>query len=158
MSKSQTITKFREGDKLAPIHPGEILRSEFIEPLALSATKLATLMGVPATRVTAVLSDKQRRIITADTALRLSCAFQTSREFWLNLQDCHTLKIVILGKMRHKLKCRRYVPRWHTSPHFKHEISGGRQERQHACVLRLSRLCQLLVLSQRRALLTLSGG
>ncbi len=86
MSKSQTTTELKEGDKLSPIHPGEILRSEFLEPLSLSATELATLMGVPATRITAIISDKERRVITAHTALRLSCVFQTSPEFWLNLK------------------------------------------------------------------------
>lgn len=86
MSKSLTTTKFRAGDKLPPIHPGEILRSEFLEPLNLSATKLAGLMGVPATRITAIISNTERRVITADTAFRLACVFKTSPEFWLNLQ------------------------------------------------------------------------
>ncbi len=87
MSKSQTTTKHKESDKLAPIHPGEILREEFLKPLNLSATRLATLMGVPATRVTAIVSDKEKRAITAPTALRLSRVFNTSAEFWLNLQS-----------------------------------------------------------------------
>lgn len=86
MSKSQTTTELKEGDKLPPIHPGEILRSEFLEPLNLSATKLATYMGVPATRITAIISDTERRAITADTALRLACVFKTTPEFWLILQ------------------------------------------------------------------------
>lgn len=86
MSKSRTIIEFKEGDKLPPIHPGEILRTEFLEPLNLSATKLATLMSVPATRITAIISDKEKRAITADTAIRLACVFKTSAEFWLALQ------------------------------------------------------------------------
>lgn len=85
MSKSPTTTKYKSGDKLPPIPPGEILRSEFMEPLNLSATKLALHMGVPATRVTAILNDN--RTITADTALRLSRVFKMSPEFWLNLQS-----------------------------------------------------------------------
>ncbi|MBC7996919.1 MAG: HigA family addiction module antidote protein [Leptolyngbya sp.] len=87
MSKSPTITSSKHGEKLPPVSPGEILRCEFLEPLNLSATKLASYMGVPATRVTAILSDKERRTITADTALRLSLVFKTSPEFWLNLQS-----------------------------------------------------------------------
>lgn len=87
MSKSPITIDGRQSGKLAPIHPGEILRAEFLEPLNLSATKLANLMGVPATRVVAIVSDKDRRAITADTALRLSCVFNTSAEFWLNLQS-----------------------------------------------------------------------
>ena len=86
MSKSRTTTELREGDKLPPVSPGDILRNEFLEPLQLSATKLASLMGVPATRITAILSDKERRSITADTAFRLACVFKTSPEFWLSLQ------------------------------------------------------------------------
>lgn len=85
MSKSRTTTKWRVEEKLAPIPPGEILRSDFLEPLNLSATKLACLMGIPASRVTAIIGE-ERRAITADTALRLSCVFKTAVEFWLNQQ------------------------------------------------------------------------
>lgn len=86
MSKSRTTTKPKDGDKLPPIHPGAILLTEFMEPLNLSATKLASFLGVPATRVTAIISESEKRTITADTALRLACFFKTSPEFWLNLQ------------------------------------------------------------------------
>lgn len=85
MSKSRTITKRKYGDKLRPISPGEILRAEFLEPMNLSANKLAIHMGVAATRVTAILNEN--RTITADTAIRLSRVFNTSTEFWLNLQS-----------------------------------------------------------------------
>ncbi len=84
MSKSRTTIKRRKGDKLPPIHPGEILLTEFLEPLNLSATKLALLMGIAPTRVTAIV--KGDRSITADTALRLAKVFKMSPEFWLNLQ------------------------------------------------------------------------
>lgn len=86
MSKSAIITDFQASDKLPPIYPGEILRTEFLEPLNLSATKLATYMAVPATRITAIISNSERRSITADTAFRLACVFRTTPEFWLNLQ------------------------------------------------------------------------
>ncbi len=85
MSKSRTTTKYKEGDKLPPIHPGEILRFEFMEPLHLSATKLALHMGIPLSRVTAIINGN--RSITADTALRLARVFNTSYELWMNLQS-----------------------------------------------------------------------
>lgn len=85
MSKSPTTIKYKEGDKLPPIHPGEILRSEFMEPLKLSATKLAIHMGIPLSRVSAILNGS--RGITADTAVRLARVFNTSSELWVNLQS-----------------------------------------------------------------------
>lgn len=70
---------------IAPIHPGEILKEEFMVPLGLSANRLAAALGVPANRITAIVSGT--RSVTADTALRLSEAFGTTPEFWTNLQD-----------------------------------------------------------------------
>ena len=75
----------------APIHPGEILREEFLEPMNLSAYKLAKDIGVPLTRITAILDGK--RAITADTALRLSRYFGMSERFWVNLQANYELKV-----------------------------------------------------------------
>lgn len=69
---------------LPPIHPGEQLREEFLRPLALSACRLAKGLGVPVTRIQAILAE--RRGITGDTALRLARYFGTTPEFWLNLQ------------------------------------------------------------------------
>ena len=92
MSKSRTITKQKYGDKLRPISPGEILRAEFLEPMNLSANKLAIHMGVAATRVTAILNEN--RTITADTAIRLSRVFNTSTEFWLNLQSNYEIAML----------------------------------------------------------------
>ncbi|MBA3856007.1 MAG: addiction module antidote protein, HigA family [Cyanobacteria bacterium PR.3.49] len=92
MSKSPTTTKYKSGGKLPPVTPGEILRAEFMEPLDLSANKLAVHMGVPATRIAAILKDN--RAITADTALRLSRIFKTSPEFWLNLQSNYDVAIL----------------------------------------------------------------
>lgn len=79
-----------ERDPLAPIHPGEILRTEFMEPYALSANRLAKALGVPANRITQIVAG--RRDVTADTALRLARAFRTSARFWLNLQTLHDLE------------------------------------------------------------------
>jgi antitoxin HigA-1 len=70
--------------KLAPIHPGEVLLAEFLEPHGLSQYRLARDIGVPARRVNEIVLGK--RGITADTALRLSRYFGTSDRFWLDLQ------------------------------------------------------------------------
>ena len=71
--------------KLKNIHPGEILQEEFLVPLEISAYKLSKDIGIPQTRVSAILKGNRR--ITADTALRLSKYFGNSAKFWLGLQD-----------------------------------------------------------------------
>jgi len=71
--------------KLPPLHPGEVLREEFLVPLALSPGALAKAMGVPRTRVERIAAETSG--ITADTALRLSRALGTSAQLWLNLQN-----------------------------------------------------------------------
>ena len=71
-------------DGLDPVHPGEILAEEFLEPKGLSAAALARQIGVPANRVSEIVAG--RRAITGDTALRLSAAFGTTAEFWMVLQ------------------------------------------------------------------------
>ena len=74
-----------------PIHPGEILLSEFIEPYGLNPSRLARNIGVPARRIQEIV--RGSRAITADTALRLARYFSTSTEFWLNLQSHYELRI-----------------------------------------------------------------
>jgi addiction module HigA family antidote len=71
--------------KLKNIHPGEVLFEEFLQPLNISAYKLAKDIEIPQTRVSEII--KGRRRITADTALRLSKYFGNSPKFWLGLQD-----------------------------------------------------------------------
>jgi addiction module HigA family antidote len=75
---------------MRPIHPGEVLRAEFLGPLGLSAHALAQALRVPATRINDVVNE--RRGITADTALRLARYFGTTPEFWLNLQSAFDLR------------------------------------------------------------------
>ena len=70
--------------KLHPVHPGEILQKEFLEPMGLSQNRLALALGVPARRVNEIVLRK--RGITADTALRLARYFKMSPQFWLGLQ------------------------------------------------------------------------
>jgi antitoxin HigA-1 len=78
-------------NEMRPIHPGEILREEFLVPLELSAHALAMELKVPAPRINDVV--RERRAITPDTALRLARYFGTTAQFWLNLQTSYDLKI-----------------------------------------------------------------
>ncbi len=75
---------------MRPIHPGEILREEFLVPLSMTAHSLSQAIHVPATRVNDIV--KGRRGVTADTALRLARYFGNSPEFWLALQAAHDLR------------------------------------------------------------------
>ena len=77
--------------KLAPMHPGEVLREEFLAPLEMSPGALAKACGVPRTRIERIANEETG--ITADTALRLSKAFGTTAEFWLNLQKQYELRL-----------------------------------------------------------------
>lgn len=76
-------------NNMRPIHPGEILREE-LETLAMSARQLAAALHVPANRITSIINEQ--RAVTADTALRLARFFQTTPEFWLNLQTAYELR------------------------------------------------------------------
>ena len=77
--------------KLPPMHPGEVLREEFLVPLALSAGKLARICGMPRTRIKRIVNEETG--ITADTALRLSKAFGTTAQMWLNLQNSYDMRV-----------------------------------------------------------------
>ncbi|HPI93363.1 MAG TPA: HigA family addiction module antitoxin [Deltaproteobacteria bacterium] len=78
-------------NSMRPIHPGEILREEFLVPLGMSAHALALELKVPAPRIYAIVNE--HRAITPDTALRLAHYFETTPEFWLNLQTAYDLKV-----------------------------------------------------------------
>jgi addiction module HigA family antidote len=79
-------------NKMRAIHPGEILREEFLVPLGMTAHALAMELRVPAPRINDVA--RERRAITPDTALRLARYFGTTAQFWLNLQSSYDLKQV----------------------------------------------------------------
>ena len=92
-SKSSTITERQANmtkNKMRPIHPGEILREEFLAPLGMSAHALAMALHVPAPRINDIV--RERRSVTPDTALRLARFFDTTAQFWLNLQSSFDLK------------------------------------------------------------------
>ena len=77
--------------KLPPIHPGEILREDFLKPLGISMNRLALDLRVPVTRIAEIVH--QRRGITPDTALRLGRYFNTSARFWMNAQSSYDLEV-----------------------------------------------------------------
>lgn len=78
-------------NKMRPIHPGEVLREEFLGPLGMSANALAMALHVPAPRINDIV--RERRAVSPDTALRLARFFDTSAQFWLNLQTAYDLKL-----------------------------------------------------------------
>jgi len=80
-----------KSEKLPPIHPGEILREDFMKPLGISMNKLALDLHVPVTRIAEIVHE--RRGITPDTALRLGRYFNTSARFWLNAQSVYELEV-----------------------------------------------------------------
>lgn len=75
---------------MRPIHPGEVLREEFLVPLGMSASQLAGHLRVPANRITGISNGT--RAVTADTALRLARFFRTTPELWMNLQKTYELR------------------------------------------------------------------
>ena len=117
-SKSSTITEpeptepgLRDGDTMPPLHPGEMLREEFMKPLGLSANALAMELRVPVTRISEIV--RERRGITADTALRLGCYFNMSPEFWMGLQmdyDLESASDAVGSAIRSEIRPRRQRP------------------------------------------------
>ncbi len=78
-------------NRLKPVHPGEILREEFMVPLNLSMNKMAMDLRVPVTRIADIVNEHRR--ITADTALRFARYFKNSPTFWMNLQTRFDLEV-----------------------------------------------------------------
>lgn len=81
----------RNPNILPPIHPGEVLRELYLEPLGMSSGALAKKLGVPRTRIERVVTEKTA--ITPDTALRLSKFFGTTPQLWMNMQTGYDLKL-----------------------------------------------------------------
>ncbi|WP_256325103.1 HigA family addiction module antitoxin [Nitrosomonas sp. Nm132] len=80
-----------EGGKLRPIHPGEILREEFLVPLSITPHALSLALQIPATRINDIV--RERRAITIDTALRLARYFGNTAEFWMGIQIDYDIAI-----------------------------------------------------------------
>src|SRR5512140_1803009 len=93
MSRSSITTKEDNmaKNKMRPVHPGEILREEYLVPMGMSVHALSQALRVPATRLHEIV--KERRSISPDTALRLARYFGTDAQSWLNLQMSYDLKI-----------------------------------------------------------------
>jgi antitoxin HigA-1 len=88
---STTTTKRgRIPKRIAPVHPGDVLRKDFLQPLGMSVNKLALSLGVPATRMGEIVNG--RRAVTSDTALRLARFFGTTPEFWMSMQAGYELE------------------------------------------------------------------
>ncbi len=92
---------------MRPVHPGEVLLEEFMKPAAppLNANVLAKAIDVPANRITAII--KGQRGITGDTAVRLGAFFNTTPEFWMNLQKTYELRLAekaLPGRVRKHIK------------------------------------------------------
>jgi addiction module HigA family antidote len=81
----------KQSDRGVPIHPGEFLREDFMKPLGLSANALSIALRVPVTRISEIV--RERRGITADTAMRLGYYFGTTPDFWMNMQKSYELGI-----------------------------------------------------------------
>ena len=82
-------------NNMRPIHPGEIIKEEYLKPLGMSVNALAVALRVPGPRINDVV--RQKRGVSIDTALRLSIYFNTTAQFWMNLQVSYDLKIARLN-------------------------------------------------------------
>jgi addiction module HigA family antidote len=92
-------------ERLNNIHPGEILLEEFIKPIGITAYRLSKDIGIPQTRISAILKGNRR--ITADTALRLSQYFGNSAKFWLGLQDDFDLEEELIANKQELLSIKK---------------------------------------------------
>lgn len=84
IKREREAALLEDGARMPPLHPGEMLREDFMKPLGLSSNALALALQVPVTRISEIV--RERRGITADTALRLARYFSMSAEFWMRLQ------------------------------------------------------------------------
>ena len=94
-------------EKMAPIHPGEILQEDFLIPMGISQYRLAKDISVPPRRINEIVH--QKRAVSADTALRLSKYFGTSERFWLNIQakfDLEVEKDKLGDRLEHEVHAR----------------------------------------------------
>jgi len=92
--------------RIANIHPGEILDKEFLEPMGITAYRLSKEIGVQQTRISQIL--KEKRSITADTAVRFGKFFGTTEEFWMNLQREYDLRNAYAEKKREFDRIRKF--------------------------------------------------
>jgi addiction module HigA family antidote len=94
-------------EKMAPIHPGEVLKEDFLDPMGISQYRLARDIGVHPRRINSIIHGK--RSITADTALRLGRYFGIEPDFWMNIQTHYDLEVEsdrLAGKLEQEVKIR----------------------------------------------------
>ena len=101
-----SMSIIRKGIPNWRVHPGQILREEFLKPMGISPYELAKRLHVPAPRVNDIILE--RRGVSADTAVRLSRFFGTTEQFWLNLQGAYEISRV---KAEHAVEIERIEPR-----------------------------------------------
>jgi len=94
--ETERVVSNRSG--MRPVHPGEVLREDFLEPLGLSANALAKALGVTAARINDIV--RERRGVTADTAIRLARYFGGDARSWLNLQMSYDLRVAELASAK----------------------------------------------------------
>ena len=102
--------------KLPPVHPGEILLAEYLNPMGISQYRLAKEISVPARRINEIVHGK--RSISADTALRLARFFGTTELFWVNLQtrfDMETEKDRLAGRLENEVSVYRGAAGWNSA-------------------------------------------
>ena len=87
---------FKSG--MRPVHPGEVLREDFLKPLGMSANALAKALHVPAPRINDVV--RERRGVSADTAMRLARYFGGDARSWMNLQTAYDLRVAEIGNAK----------------------------------------------------------
>ena len=109
----------KSSDRGAAIHPGEFLREDFMKPMGLSANGLAIALRVPVTRITEII--RERRGITAETAVRFSQYFGTTPEFWMNMQKSYELGIMERDLLRRIRAEVRPAPRDPKTGELKHQ-------------------------------------
>ena len=110
--------------KIAPPHPGDVLREDFLKPMGITPNALAIAIRVPASRIAAI--SKGHRSVSAETAIRLARYFGTTREFWMNLQSYYDLAIaedqqaaMIEREVLPANRCVSVVSPWFRGPHFR---------------------------------------
>ncbi len=111
-------------NRMRAIHPGEIIREEYLVPMNMSAHALAIELRVPATRMNDIV--RERRAITPDTALRLARCFGTTAQFWLNLQSSFDLKQAESETGKRIEQEVRPLEKLAAVPHADHGESGGK--------------------------------
>jgi addiction module HigA family antidote len=111
-STTEGINMARPGNRMRPVHPGEVLREDYLVPLGLSVDALSVALGVPATRIHEIV--KERRAVTADTAARLARHFGGDAVSWLVMQaNCDLKTLPTRQDIERKVAVREPLAAWH---------------------------------------------